>query len=344
MAGSGADGTTVCPFASKWARNRRLISAVFIAGGPPGNLSIADPRVLPQLGELVVVRLAAGEGLVDLLLTLGHADPDVVHERPQRLDQTAGGLGQPARDARRGVRLRRPGGLAHHQDAHGQPDAQPEHRLMLSSSRVRRSRSAAPRLAARRCCLMVSRTSRSVSACRRRRGPAHAVPNAATLTSGFAAAAETTVARFATFAVTFCAWLVMVSTLASCRFTPSSEVCTCSSATLTFFTVVFTSPSSGAVRSFTSVIMRVVASTVCRSRRIGTASTSTSIRNAPAAISAAISPPLTRMSSSSVSRDPTPRNARPYLPTSRHADPVTGRGRACQPQTLPSVMKVGSRR
>ena len=30
IAGSGALGTTVCPFASKWARNRRLISAVLI--------------------------------------------------------------------------------------------------------------------------------------------------------------------------------------------------------------------------------------------------------------------------------------------------------------------------
>src|SRR5690606_20383512 len=46
----------------------------------------------------------------------------------------------------------------------------------------------------------------------------------------------------------------------------------------------------GPVRSVMSLTARVAASTVCRSRSTGTATTTTSARNAPAAIRAATSP------------------------------------------------------
>src|SRR4029453_17047255 len=57
-----------------------------------------------------------------------------------------------------------------------------------------------------------------------------------------------------------------------------------------FVNVLLTLPSRGPVRSFSSFIALVAASTVLPSFRIGTASTRTSIRKAPAAIRPAISP------------------------------------------------------
>jgi len=97
--------------------------------------------------------------------------------------------------------------------------------------------------------------------------------------------------RLATFAVTVWACEVIVSSRANWRFTPSSDVCTWVSAPFTLSTVTLARISNGPTWSATLSRARVAASMVRRSRRIGTASTSTSIRNAPAAISAAICPP-----------------------------------------------------
>src|SRR5262249_33828741 len=89
-----------------------------------------------------------------------------------------------------------------------------------------------------------------------------------------------------------CTCSVMVSSRASWTLTPSREVCTWPRAVFTFSMVPLTLPSIGPVASATSRSVRVAASTVCRSRRIGTASAITSTANAPDTISSAISQPL----------------------------------------------------
>src|SRR5207248_2415145 len=81
--------------------------------------------------------------------------------------------------------------------------------------------------------------------------------NAATLTSGFAAAAETTVDRLATFAVTVWACEVIVSSRANWRFTPSSDVCTWVSAPFTLSTVTLARISNGPTWSATLSRARV---------------------------------------------------------------------------------------
>src|SRR3712207_1208093 len=98
------------------------------------------------------------------------------------------------------------------------------------------------------------------------------------------------VARLATLAGTFCGRVVIVSAFAGCTVTPAHENRARPRAVFNPVTVSWTLPTSGLVRSWSSLIARVAASTVLPSFRIATGRTRKSIRKAPAAIRPAISP------------------------------------------------------
>src|SRR5207253_1765760 len=83
------------------------------------------------------------------------------------------------------------------------------------------------------------------------------------------AAAATTVDRLATLAVTCCTCCVIVSTRASCRFTPSRDTCTWPRVALTFSTVVFAFSRIGPVFVATTRSISVVLSTVRRGPGVG---------------------------------------------------------------------------